>query len=55
MAKDFFAKTAGCFAGTPLVSEEQGDYEARDISARAAKIFISRNAEKTLIKSKESQ
>jgi len=28
--KDFFARTAGCFAGTPLVREEQGEYEVRD-------------------------
>lgn len=28
--KDFFAKTAGCFAGTPLVREDQGEYEVRD-------------------------
>ena len=28
--KDFFAKTAGCFADTPLVREEQGEYELRD-------------------------
>ena len=28
--KDFFAKTAGCFAGTPLVRENQGEYEVRD-------------------------
>jgi hypothetical protein len=29
--KDFFAKTAGCFASTPLVRENQGEYEVRDI------------------------
>lgn len=28
--KDFFTRTAGCFAGTPLVREEQGEYEVRD-------------------------
>ncbi len=28
--KDFFTKTAGCFAGTPLVRENQGEYEVRD-------------------------
>ena len=28
--KDFFARTAGCFAGTPLAREEQGEYEVRD-------------------------
>jgi hypothetical protein len=28
--KDFFAKTAGCFADAPLVREEQGEYELRD-------------------------
>jgi hypothetical protein len=27
---DFFARTADCFAGTPLVREEQGKYEVRD-------------------------
>lgn len=27
--KNFFAKTAGCFAETPLVREEQGAYEKR--------------------------
>ncbi|MDD2734411.1 MAG: hypothetical protein PHF56_10760 [Desulfuromonadaceae bacterium] len=29
--KDFFAKTAGCFAAEPLVREHQGEYEVRDI------------------------
>jgi hypothetical protein len=29
--KDFFAKTAGCFANTPLIREDQGEYEVRDI------------------------
>ena len=29
--KDFFAKTAGCFANTPLVREDLGEYEVRDI------------------------
>lgn len=28
--KDFFTRTAGCFAGTPLVREEQGEFEVRD-------------------------
>jgi hypothetical protein len=28
--EDFFAKTAGCFADTPLVRENQGEYEVRD-------------------------
>jgi len=28
--KDFFSKTSGCFADTPLVREEQGEYELRD-------------------------
>jgi hypothetical protein len=28
--KDFFAGTVGCFATTPLVREDQGEYEARD-------------------------
>ena len=28
--KDFFTKTSGCFADTPLVREEQGEYELRD-------------------------
>jgi hypothetical protein len=28
--KDFFSKTAGCFATTPLVREKQGEYELRD-------------------------
>ena len=28
--KDFFAKTSGCFADTPLVREEQGEFEVRD-------------------------
>ena len=27
--KDFFARTAGCFAVTPLVREEQGEFEVR--------------------------
>ena len=27
---DFFAKTAGCFAGTPLIREDQGEYEVRN-------------------------
>ncbi len=27
---DFFTRTAGCFAGTPLVREEQGESEVRD-------------------------
>lgn len=31
--KDFFAKTAGCFAGTPLAREDQGEYEERDLIA----------------------
>jgi len=29
--KDFFAKTAGCFAAEPLVRDSQGEYEVRDI------------------------
>jgi len=29
--KDFFAKTAGCFAGEPLIRENQGEYEVRDM------------------------
>jgi len=28
--KDFFDQTAGCFAGTPLVREDQGEFEVRD-------------------------
>ncbi len=28
--KDFFAKTAGCLADTPLVREDQGEYEVRN-------------------------
>lgn len=28
--KNFFAKTAGCFAEMPLVREEQGVYEKRE-------------------------
>jgi hypothetical protein len=28
--EDFFAKTAGCFADTPLFRENQGEYEVRD-------------------------
>jgi len=28
--KNFFTKTSGCFAGTPLVREEQGEYELRN-------------------------
>lgn len=28
--KDFFVKTSGCFAGAPLVREDQGEYEVRD-------------------------
>ena len=28
--KDFFSRTAGCFADTPLVREEQGEYEVRE-------------------------
>ena len=28
--KDFFTRTAGCFAGTPLVREDQGEFEVRD-------------------------
>ncbi len=30
--KDFFARTAGCFAGSPLVREEQGEYEVRGLA-----------------------
>lgn len=29
--KDFFAKTSGCFAGEPLIRENQGEYEVRDM------------------------
>ena len=28
--KYFFTKTSGCFADTPLVREEQGEFEVRD-------------------------
>ncbi len=28
--KNFFAETAGCFAATPLVREDQGEFEVRD-------------------------
>lgn len=28
--KNFFAETAGCFSSTPLVREDQGEYEVRD-------------------------
>jgi len=28
--KDFFSKTAGSFAATPLVRDEQGEYELRN-------------------------
>jgi hypothetical protein len=28
--KGFFEKTAGCFAGTPLVREDQGKYDIRN-------------------------
>ena len=28
--KNFFTKTAGCFAETPLIREKQGAYEKRD-------------------------
>ncbi len=28
--KNFFTRTSGCFADTPLAREEQGEYEVRD-------------------------
>ena len=28
--KDFFVNTAGCFSGTPLIREAQGEYEQRN-------------------------
>lgn len=28
--KDFFTRTAGCFAAEPLVREDQGDYDVRN-------------------------
>lgn len=29
--KGFFSRTAGCFADAPIVREDQGEYEVRDV------------------------